>query len=197
VRFPGLKVVTTVCSGVKLTTKQTRREDKDNSSNNNNINEWPEYEFIMIGERRSVQGPKPLVWIYNQLTGGGGNKKNSDNQKAKGNGDTDDMRDASFNPSSTSARSLVSVVKQGDDDDGDAAYAFTFDLEMQIRLEFPKALVRILPTSKERMEEQGSAAVLSSVKGDVVAAIAAAREAFVRDYCPEATTTATTEIAPP
>jgi hypothetical protein len=42
--------------------------------------------------------------------------------------------------------------------------------------------VKALPTTKEKMEEQGSAAVLKTVSQDIKDAVAATRDAFLSQF---------------
>lgn len=116
----------------------------------------PVHEFMSIAEKREARGPGPLVWLFNQLTGA--DKKDSG----------DYIASAAF------AKSKIMV----DEKEGECVY--NFGLELKIFVEFPRALVRILPTSKEKMEEQGSAAVLKAVQKDVIESMVAVREALIK-----------------
>jgi hypothetical protein len=123
----------------------------------NDASGLPEYVFLVVGEKKSVSGTAALVWIYNKLTGT--NKDDPDQ----------------FTLPDATATSVVSIVEEGDE-----SYTFMFNLEIQVKVEFPSALLKILPTSKEKMEEQGSAAVLKAVSLDIVDSLTATREEFMR-----------------
>ena len=138
--FPGLRVLTTACSAVKL------RENANNS---------PMYESLFIAEKLEAVGPAPLVWLYNQLTG------NAKRPKDK------------FLAPSAKAKGLMSIVEKEN-----TSYAIKFALDFQIDMVFPDALLRILPASRKKMEEQGSAAVYKAVAKDAQNALKGAVEAF-------------------
>jgi len=144
VKFPGLTVTSLVCNGVKM------------SSDERGL---PQYDCVLIGEQRQVNGPAPLVWVYNQLTGAASRN----------------YKEGEFHPSEASAKTKVSVVTE---DDG-ASYALACEMNGQVRVEFPKLLIRILPASKRTMEERGSASVLKTMRNDVVDGIDAVRESFL------------------
>jgi hypothetical protein len=119
--------------------------------------EFPEYEVLGIAEQQRVEGPAPVVWLYSQLTGL--------NKKEKG----------KFYPPSAVARSTISIV---DTQDG-AGYAFCLDVKLKIVTTVPDLLVNILPTTKEKMEEQGGAAVSKTVAKDMEASITHVHKIFV------------------
>lgn len=141
IQFPGLQLITTVLNGVK-----TRIDE----------NGFPEYVFVLIGEKKRATGPAPIVWLYNKLT-------NADKEDAK-----------NYILPETKAKSTVSIVE------GEDEFSFKFTIEIQVQVGFPTSLIRILPTSKETMEEQGSAAVLKTVSGDIVDSITATRNDFLK-----------------
>jgi hypothetical protein len=126
----------------------------------------PSHEFVMVAEQQRVEGPPPMVWLYRKLTG---NDKSSERGPKLSKG---------------RARSRVSIVET---DDG-TSLALSFATELQIRVDFPRFLVKALPTTKEKMEEQGSAAVLKTVSQDIKDAVAATREAFLNQLASAAST---------
>lgn len=159
VSFPGIKVITTVCTAVIV----------DLAKDDGNM--LPSYDFILIGENRIAEGPKPLIWLYNQLTGA----------------DKHCQEKGAFNPSKATAQTHVSVIRHqnsqegADGNGGDIGerYGFNFDMNMEIRVEFPRALLKLLPTKREKIEEQMSASLLKAVQPNVVQAIAATRTSFL------------------
>ena len=120
-------------------------------------NGLPKYVFILIGEKKQISGSPPIVWLYNKLTGA--DKEDADR----------------FILNDTKASSVVSIVENPD-----GSVAFKFSIELQIKVAFPRALVKILPTTKEKMEEQGSAAVLSAISTDIVDSLTETRRAFIQ-----------------
>jgi len=146
VQFPGLKMITTVCSGSKALSTRSNED-------------LPMYEFVLIADKFKVQGAAPVVWIFNKLTG----SQAEDSQE--------------FGLTKTRARSRVSLIETDSSN-----YAFKFALEMQVKVEFPKVLVKIMPTTKEKMEEQGSNAILKAVKQDIIDAITETRNSFISTH---------------
>jgi hypothetical protein len=142
IQFPGLKLVTTVLNGARLL------ENEETG--------LPEYEFVLIGDRKRSVGNPLVAWIFNQLTG-------SSNEAIEG-----------FNPSETKAKSRVSIVENGSND-----FSFKFDMEFETKISFSRVLLKILPASKEKMEEQGGAAMQKTVSGEVFEAVNALREQFL------------------
>jgi hypothetical protein len=120
----------------------------------------PSHEFVMVAEQQRVEGPPPMVWLYRKLTG------------------IDKGSERAPKLSKGRARSRVSIVET---DDG-TALALAFATELQIRVDFPRFLVKALPATKEKMEEQGSAAVLKTVSQDIKDAVAATRDAFLSQF---------------
>jgi hypothetical protein len=158
VNFPGLKMTSVIYSGTKLRSTSANGDDKSDS--------LPSHEFVMVAEQQRVEGPPPMVWLYRKLTG------------------IDKSTEEGPKLSKGRARSRVSIVET---DDG-TSLALSFATELQIRVDFPRFLVKALPTTKEKMEEQGSAAVLKTVSQDIKDAVAATREAFLNQFASAAST---------
>jgi hypothetical protein len=159
VNFPGLKMTSVIYSGTKLRTA-------GGDGINDNSDSLPSHEFVMVAEQQRVEGPPPMVWLYRKLTG------------------IDKSSERGPKLSKGRARSRVSIVET---DDG-TSLALSFATELQIRVDFPRFLVKALPTTKERMEEQGSAAVLKTVSQDIKDAVAATRDAFLNQLASAAST---------
>jgi hypothetical protein len=137
-QFPGLKLVNNVYTGVKLV-------EGDN---------LPSYSFLLIGERRQVYGPPPLVWLFNQMTG---NSAEEDNV---------------VKPSNTRVLSILSIS------DASNSPCFTFVCNAEVIVEFPKFLLKILPASKEKIEEQGTASIKKAIERDISKAVNTVNDAF-------------------
>jgi len=114
------------------------------------------YETHLLAQKQEAYGPPPLVWIFNKLTG------NADKEKGK------------FYPSSGKSISRVSVLEK------EGGCVFHWDCKLHIKVEFPAVLVRILPVKKEKMEEQGSAAIQKAVEKDIRGGVDATRELFLK-----------------
>jgi len=117
---------------------------------------FPVHEFVLIAEQQRVEGPAPLVWVYRKLTG------------------AENDPEGSINRSKGFARSRVFVLDKVDH------CALAFDVNVQIRVDFPKIFVRIMPFPKEKMEEQGSASVLKALTKDIIDAVDITRNSFLK-----------------
>jgi len=100
----------------------------------------PYYDVVVFAEKRSASGLKPVKWIYDSLTG-----------KKSGN----------LQLSSNQIETRVSAL----DIDGDIG--MQIDTKFQINVEFPKALKRILPMSKEKVEKSGSQSCLKVIQKEI------------------------------
>mmetsp|Transcript_4822 Transcript_4822/g.6743 ORF Transcript_4822/g.6743 Transcript_4822/m.6743 type:complete len:302 (-) Transcript_4822:85-990(-) len=132
IQLPGLKLTSEAVIGAKVVTSE-------------NSKDFPYYEFCLIADTNTVEGPKPLVAIFNTLTGA--NKK----EKKKGGSPT----------------SLTRVsVETGEE----GKIMFQTKGFLKIAVKFPTFLFRILPVSKEKAEQQGSEAVEKAIVRDTEAA---------------------------
>ena len=136
--FPGLHVVSKANIGVKFIQEPS-----------------PRYEFVLIGDERTVKGLPPVKWIFKKLTGSGGDES-----------------------SSTSTKSL-SIVSYDRTDDGKTT-TITTKSSISIELSFPTVLLKILPTSKEKTEKTGGKAISSTVEKDVQEAMKAFQEEYMK-----------------
>jgi hypothetical protein len=107
----------------------------------------PYYDIILVGERKRVFGAPPIVWLYNSLTGHSAEKEGV------------------LRSPSARVQSVISVT------DKEFGPCFCFDCNVVIVVEFPKAVMKFLPFSKEKMEEQGTASVRKAVEKDIVNAL--------------------------
>lgn len=140
ISFSGLTVETTVNCGAKLI---ERNPDTG----------LPSYEFTMIKDSTSARGPKPLLWIYNQVMGlvnGKGPQKKT-----------------------TTSLCRISLVEVN------GGVAIDFESSFQVKLNFPSFLIRILPVSKGRAEKQGSSAVTKFVQKGVVDSLQRFEQSFL------------------
>jgi len=158
IHFPGIELVTTVCTATKLIKKRLSKSENDRG-----VDDIPQHEFLLIAEKQQAFGPKPIKWIFNQLTGIDKDAKDK------------------FNPPRARAKSHIRIVETEDSEKGRPSYAISFDVNLQVLVSFPKVLVKIMPASKEKMEERGSASVAKAISKDVVAAIDATRDAFIQE----------------
>ena len=115
-----------------------------------------EYHTFFVAEEQRVSGLPPAVWLYNKLTG--------NDKKAKG----------TFHKASGKAISVISIQEQSEN-----ALAFCFDIRLQIFVQFPRTLMKLLPMSKEKMEEQSGTSMRKAISKDVDLALESAYNLFL------------------
>lgn len=116
----------------------------------------PEYQFILLDQSFSADGPPPLLFIVNQLTG--------INKTGKG---TYKQRN----------HALFTVTAEPSEDLKRVAFASHMTAELNIR--FPEMLLRLLPVPKEVIEKEGSASLKKSMERDVHPGVDSFRSAYV------------------
>lgn len=123
---------------------------KGDVSNENQL-----YEFVLIQDENEVKGLPPVVWIFNKLTGSDGNEK--------GNG----------NNQSTSSITVLSCKKINESE-----VVFTTTSRLVVNVKFPAFLLKILPTNKEKAEENGAKSINKMLEKDVNLAVRAFEKAY-------------------
>jgi hypothetical protein len=105
------------------------------------INGKPYYTCVSIADKRTPVGPAPVVWLYNKLTG-----SNTTTE---------------YSPPGGRAKSVITIDEIND------GHAIRFQAEVQIIVEFPKLLMKLLPASKEKLEHDGSVSVYKSLNKQI------------------------------
>jgi hypothetical protein len=144
IQFPGVLLTTTALNGIKI------QDDKQSG--------FPIYTVVGFAERQRVEGTRPVVWLFNQLTG------------------LDKKEKGAFYPTSARACSEISIIDKGE------SFAFQFNVNLKVVTKVPKVLVRLLPTSKEHVEEQGSIAVANALSKDLKATLVHVQASFLREH---------------
>lgn len=116
----------------------------------------PEYQFTLIREEFGADGPPPLLWIFNQLTGAGRAKKEDSGQ---------------YNHAFFRVKAVPT--------DGGQRVAFQGSLTTEINIRFASALLSILPVAKEIIEEHGCSALKKNMRRDVPPGMDKFRSAYV------------------
>ena len=147
-----------------------------------------EYHSVLIAEQRHVTGPAPLVWLYNQLTGGERQRIKQQQPPATNassqNGESDRRRNgSSTGEASGYAVSRIYLTKdqppQQQESPGEYSYyKIGFDCTVEVLVQFPRFLLKIMPVSREKMEQQGSLSVKKAVEKDILHAIESTTMAF-------------------
>ena len=102
----------------------------------------------------NVSGAPPVVWLFNKLTG-------TDTQ-------------GEYNPPTGKVETSVTVVPV----DNDGGYALRFLCNVEIVTEVSKSLLKILPASKEKIQEQGSVSVSKTIEKDVRSSLESVLNAY-------------------
>ena len=133
IHFPGLTVDTTALIGSKLILPPEATS-------------FPNYEFILIQDKRSVSGLKPIVWAFNRL-----------------------MAPSKKEGRDTAPFSLTRVFALPSEDGKTVKFkTHTF---LEVRVSFPAFLLKLIPSSKEKAEAQGSEALIKTLKKDIDVAV--------------------------
>lgn len=147
-RFPGIILESTSLIGTKVLIPSES-------------NAFPSYEFLLIQDKRQATGLKPLVWIYDQLTGAGKKEREKD----------------------TARISLSRVTVQ--ESEHNKTITFKIETFIQIRINFPAFLLKILPVKKEKAEAQGSQGIAKVIKHDIDSAMAKFRDLYAASLQPK------------
>lgn len=167
INFAGLKVQSKALIGVKKQVVLSSSHD------------FPEYQLVYIKDEQFVEGPRILVWIFQKLTGKSGSStaatKNAGSESQKGRVDENGARMPPTQPPqqqqqqqqavSSFSRFYVQITKN------QTEAIFTIESMLDIAVRFPTFLLKILPVSKEKAEEQGSASVMKTLDKDTGASL--------------------------
>uniref|UniRef100_A0A7S4JNA5 Uncharacterized protein n=1 Tax=Odontella aurita TaxID=265563 RepID=A0A7S4JNA5_9STRA len=153
IQFPGLKVLSVATIGPRLVSSGEGAGEGGESPD-------PEYEFTLVSDEIQVEGPRPLRWIFRRLTEGGRTK------------------DGKLKADEQTTHSLTRVrIKPADGEANGVVFTATAYLEIDVK--FPSVLLKILPTSKEKTEEQGSASIQKVVEKDLGPSMEKFRDAYL------------------
>jgi hypothetical protein len=178
--------------GGKLTTTMTTTKEDEN--------ERVVYRFYLIADRKRWEGPKAVVWLVRKLTGGG--NPPAESSKSFHPSETratthvsvvetplssttitpfissipqEPIKDQS-SPSLSSPSSPTSTTAKSITDT--AMYGFQIEIDCSVQVEFPKILLRLLPSSRSKVEEQGTRAVHEALLKDASSALMAVQKAW-------------------
>jgi len=114
---------------------------------------YPGLEIVLIKDEQEVEGTPPLRWIFNKLTGSSG-------------GDKGEQSVRSFN--------RVTIEPSSDG----KKMTFQSKVSLEIGVQFPAIFLKLLPVSKEKAEEQGSASISKELDKDIVPALKRLRSSW-------------------
>jgi len=142
--FPGLRVSSVSYIGGKCLP----------SSTSDPPSTYPGFEFVLIKDEQQVEGPAPLKWVFNKLTGNSGGSEGGQ-----------------------SVRSLNQVTVEPLSDG--KGMVFQSKVTLEIGVQFPSIFLKLLPVSKEKAEEQGSASISKALDKDILPALKRVRDSWV------------------
>ena len=129
--FPGLKITSQSTIGMICVT----------SSETTTTHNLSEYQFTLLDSKTIPQGPKPLVWLFNQIS------KYQD------------------------ATSPFTRLKAISSHESKNEIQFVTDARLAIQIQLPAKLLRILPISRTKFEEQGSESIQKLLENDLEPAL--------------------------
>lgn len=123
-----------------------------------NENKLPEYQFVLLDASQDARGAPPVVWLFKKLTG---SNKNKDG----------DLSSTEKSSPSSFTRVFAKIDKNG-------YVAFEADGFLRVTLSFPPIMIKLLPLSIEKFEEQGSASIQKVLDKSLRASI----DSFLKAY---------------
>lgn len=157
-------LVFTICAMALLGKHLVRRQD---SSPNTAELLLPEIQLVLLQEDfEATDGPPPLIWVFNQLTGKGKHPPAPFATSVKS-----DVGRHSVH----SYLKVYPVIQRSSQKASDKHYDSTKDLvtfhaicKAEIIIAFPSILLHILPVAKEVIERQGQNALKKSMERDLI-----------------------------
>jgi len=140
-QFPGLKTIAASILGTRLVTISDNYDDNDNDDSII----FPEYQFTLLNSYNKAEGLPPAVWMYNVLTG---NKKNK--------------KETSNNNDMTSSYTTVKLERINNNE-----YVFTASSSLEVNINFPSTLLKLIPLSTDTLEARGSVAIQKALEKEV------------------------------
>ena len=108
-----------------------------------------EYRFALLSSQSRAEGPKPLLWLFNKLTAA-----------------DDDQMDRSPKEQTSFSFTRVWTEKTHEGE-----VVFNTNARLEIRINIPKLIMRLLPVKLEKFEEQGSASIQKLLDRDLGASM--------------------------
>ena len=112
------------------------------------------HEFTLVKDTIKAEGPRPIRFIFNKLTA---------------------TRDEEAKEQTTHSLTRTTVKSAGGDQ-----IVFSSSSYLEVDVTFPRVLLRILPVSKEKAEEQGSQSILKTIEKDSGPALENFKKAYMK-----------------
>lgn len=163
IHFPGLTLKTVATVGCKKVL--------DDSTNTASL------QITLIRDELHAEGPPPLLWVFQQLTGTGKQNKSgvfppTPFSLLRGNTNQDVSQERR-----THSTNIITAECTTDKDSA-ASIVFCSVAQLSISVSFPSILLRILPVSKQMAESQGSEAINRVVSRDIGPSLEALKKQF-------------------
>jgi hypothetical protein len=149
-KFPGVTVINNITSAVQLL---------------RNAGSFPiSYRLVLLSDTRSATGTPFAVWLFNQMT------------KTKNSTETDD-----FTTRRPTCRALttISLLPSINDEGIDNGFCLQVESEVNVMMDVPELIIKVMPMSMERAEAVGSESMVKTVAADIASAFERTASAFV------------------
>ena len=155
--FPSSDCDNNISSNGNISSNANGNSDSimDDDSTSTTAASSPEFQLTFIKDSQKVTGPRFLVFIFNKLTGRDEGKEGKDDG---GGGEGKEQAVTSFSRFFAEQSSETEAT-------------FVIETSLDIAIKFPSLLMKILPVSKEKAEEQGSASVIKTLVKDTGASL--------------------------
>lgn len=171
IHFPGLALNTVATVGCKQVLQDGHSE----------------LQITLIQDELQAEGPEPLVWVFHQLTGTGGNKQNKSGMfpptpfsllRGNNQGGSSTTGDQQRRTHSTN---VISAEYATNNEDESLSIVFRSVAKLSICVSFPTILLKILPVSKQMAESQGSEAINRVVTRDIGPSLEALKKKYEQE----------------
>jgi len=157
--FPNSDCVNNISSNGNANANSNSDSITDDDSTSTTAASSPEFQLTFIKDSQKVTGPRFLVFIFNKLTGRDEGKEGKDGGGGgSGGGEGKEQAVTSFSRFFAEQSSETEAT-------------FVIETSLDIAIKFPSLLMKILPVSKEKAEEQGSASVIKTLVKDTGASL--------------------------
>ena len=151
-QFIGIKLISVVVVGTQLL---LGFDENGKVNENRPFPGFPEFQFTLLDSSFAAEGPRPLVWVFNKIT------KRQDSKESNKANDTNKGESPSENNGPIRTIGFTRVWSQPTED---GKVTFCAETRLESQLLIPRMLVRLLPVTLDRIEEQGRAALQTLLK---------------------------------
>jgi hypothetical protein len=168
----GVTLHSSTYVGMQLLVQQQQKQNDDDDNNNNNNTQMTELQMTLLDTTLDATGPRPLVSLFYKIMG---QRDRRDLLRAD-NGTT--TREDHDHPHESSAIQTIGFTRVSAQTSNNHLI-FTSTARLESRMRIPALLWKIIPMSKKRMEERGSATLQKAIEKDMDAALERFAKAYV------------------